>query len=97
MFTYASLLTKSSYQTFSRNFFRRTFLGKAAAPCGGQLGTIAMILISVFNTYLFFKDFIYLLLERGQGREREGEKHQCVVASCTSPHPGPGLQPRHVP
>ena len=29
----------------------------------------------------FFKDFIYLLFERGKEGEREGEKHQCVVAS----------------
>ena len=29
----------------------------------------------------FFKDFIYLHLERGRDGEREGEKHQCVVAS----------------
>ena len=29
----------------------------------------------------FFKDFIYLFLERGQAGEREGEKQQCVVAS----------------
>ena len=29
----------------------------------------------------FLKYFIYLFLERG----REGEKHQCVVASCTPP------------
>ena len=27
----------------------------------------------------FFKDFIYLFLEKG--REKEREKHQCVVAS----------------
>ena len=30
---------------------------------------------------LLFKDFIYLFLERGDQREKEGEKHQCVVAS----------------
>ena len=31
--------------------------------------------------------FIYLFLDRGEGREkeREGEKHQCVVASHTPP------------
>ena len=33
--------------------------------------------------YLCFKDFIYLFLERGREGEREGEKDQCVVASCT--------------
>ena len=31
---------------------------------------------------LFFKDFIYLFLERGSEEEREREKCQCVVASC---------------
>ena len=41
----------------------------------------------------FFSDFIYLFLERGEGREkdrgreggREGKKHQCVVASRVPP------------
>ena len=33
-----------------------------------------------FILQYFLKDFIYLFLERGEG-EREGEKHQCVVAS----------------
>ena len=47
----------------------------------------------------FFKDFIYLFLERGREGEREGEKHQCVVAShmdptrdlTCNPGMGPGL------
>ena len=33
----------------------------------------------------FFKDFIYLFLERGQEGETEGEKHQCVGASGPPP------------
>ena len=33
---------------------------------------------------LFFKDFIDLFLERGEGKEKEGEKHQCVLASHMS-------------
>ena len=44
---------------------------------------------------IFFKDFIYLLLESGRDGEREGEKHQCVVASHAPPTMD--LQPRHVP
>ena len=41
----------------------------------------------------FFKDFMYLFLERGEGKgEREGEKHQCVVASHAPPTWGPGPQ-----
>ena len=35
----------------------------------------------VYIFKIFFKDFIYLFLERGEGKEKEGEKHQCVVAS----------------
>ena len=41
-----------------------------------------------WKTYIhihFLKLFIYLFLERGEGREKEGEKHQCVVASHTPP------------
>ena len=26
--------------------------------------------------------FLNLFLEKGEGKEKEGEKHQCVVASC---------------
>ena len=45
--------------------------------------------------YSFFEDFIYLFSERGREEEREGEKHQCVVASSVLPtedlahNPGP--------
>ena len=45
----------------------------------------------------FFKDFIYLFLEKGREGEREGEKHQRMVASHARPYWGPGLQPRCVP
>ena len=37
------------------------------------------ISISIFNFFLFL--FFYLFLQRGREGEREGEKHQCVVAS----------------
>ena len=37
------------------------------------------------KSFFFFKDFIYLLLERGEGKEKEGEKHQCGVASHMPP------------
>ena len=33
----------------------------------------------------FFKIFYLFFLERVREGEREGEKHQCVVASCTPP------------
>ena len=37
--------------------------------------------IKICPSSLFKKVFIYLFLERGREGEREGEKHQCVVAS----------------
>ena len=51
--------------------------------------------------YLFcFNDFIYLFLERGEGREKERErnidvpeKHRLVASHMPW---GPGPQPRHV-
>ena len=55
-------------------------------------------IFKMFNyIVLFFKDFIYLFLERRREGEREGEKHPCVVNSRTHPHWGCVLQPRHVP
>ena len=40
-----------------------------------------------------------LFLQRGEGKEkeREGEKHPCVVASHVPPTGGPELQPRNIP
>ena len=53
------------------------------------LSCIVRYKVSFQNKYFiekcFFKDFIYLFLERGREGEREGEKHQCVVASWVSP------------
>ena len=45
------------------------------------------------KTNYFLKYFIYLFLERGREREREGEKHQCVVASCMPPTGDPAFNP----
>ena len=66
--------------------------------------------VSIFFLF-FFKTYFIIFRERGKegergerkeregGKEavREGEKHQCVVASRTAPHWGLGLQPRPVP
>ena len=41
-------------------------------------------LILNFHLFIYFKDFIYFLREGREG-EREGEKHQCVVASHVAP------------
>ena len=52
-------------------------------------------------TGTFFLGFIYLLLERGEEREKGRETSMCrsYVISCLShaPNWGSGLQPRHVP
>ena len=50
--------------------------------------------------FLIFKMYFYR--EKKEGREREGEKHQCdreASIGCLSypPAGGPSLQPRHVP
>ena len=39
----------------------------------------------IFSLFFFFKDFIYLFLEIVEGRKKEVEKHQCVVASHSAP------------
>ena len=48
--------------------------------------------------YFFFVKILFILfLDRGEGRAKEGEKHQCVVASHTLPTGGlthnPGMCP----
>ena len=46
---------------------------------------------------ILFKDFSYLFLERGEGREKERERNIMRGRLSCGPHWGPGLQPRHVP
>ena len=50
------------------------------------------VVINKDNNYFFkifilfiFKYFTYLFFREGKGERREGEKHQCVVASSMSP------------
>ena len=41
---------------------------------------------SLYTLYVVFKRFyLFIFKERGREGEREGEKHQCVVASRTPP------------
>ena len=42
------------------------------------------------------KDFIYLFLKAGEGREKGRETSMCGCLFC-APYWGPGPQPRHVP
>ena len=72
--------------------------GNMAPEVSGKLG---LWLTTSFPIFLK-KDFIYLFLERREGREREGEKHRCereTLISCLlhAPNWGPGPQPKHVP
>ena len=45
---------------------------------------------------LFIFDFIYLFLDRGEGREKGRETSMCGCFS-RAPYWGPGPQPRHAP
>ena len=47
----------------------------------------------VWDRHFLKKDFIYLFRDRGRDGEREGEKHQCVVASHVSPPRDLALNP----
>ena len=37
----------------------------------------------IYHEYIFLGFYLFILRERGKEREREGEKHQYAVASCT--------------
>ena len=71
-------------------------------PSGSQPTLNTLSYTSQGQISFFKRDFIYLFLERGEGREKKGGTHQCVretSISCLShaPNWGPGLQLRHVP
>ena len=42
-------------------------------------------MVNEMEFVIFFKDFIYLFLERGEGKEKEEEKHLCVSAFLKPP------------
>ena len=60
--------------------------------CPSNIFTCSLPLLKSY----FLKDFIYLFLERGEGRERGRDTSMCDCLSH-APNLGPGLQPRHVP
>ena len=51
----------------------------------------------LYKSTTFFKKILFIFRQRGREREREGEKHPCVIASCTPPTGGlahnPGICP----
>ena len=61
-------------------------------PSHRCLLNILFIILSI----LFFQDFIYLFLDRGEGWERGRETSMCGCLLCAL-YWGPGPQPRHVP
>ena len=54
-----------------------------------------------FKNIFIIKDFIYLFLEKGKGREKKRDnimyKRNIDWLPLTCPNWEPGLQPRHVP
>ena len=40
---------------------------------------------SLFFFFFIYRFYLFIFRERGREGEREGEKHQCVVASCVAP------------
>ena len=60
------------------------------------LPLFTLLNIQSVQLQVFFKDFIYLFLERGEGKEKERETSMCGCVSH-APYWGPGLQPRHGP
>ena len=78
------LLFMNSYIIFHTNNYKSTF----APPC---IFKPLLVLPSCLPNRLlkgrgFFKIYyLFIFRERGKEGEREGEKHQCVVASHASP------------
>ena len=51
----------------------------------------------LFSFIFFTRFYLFIFRQLGKEGDREGEKHQCVVASHASPTGDLALQPRHVP
>ena len=39
----------------------------------------------LYNLIIFKRFYLFIFREKGREGEREGEKHQCVVATCAPP------------
>ena len=56
-----------------------------------------MIYFITLIYFIFLRFYLFFFYRGGREGEREGNKHQCVVASLTSPtgepHPHPRLMP----
>ena len=47
-----------------------------------------ILLLTISAIFLFLKNYLFIFREKGREGEREGEEHQCVVASPTPPPGG---------
>ena len=59
---------------------------KECRACGGKCQDARQEVDFFFLSFFFFKRlYSFTFRERGREGEREGEKHQCVVVSCSFP------------
>ena len=65
--------------------------------CMVLLVPIKLVRIDIFLIQSFYKDFIYLFLETGEGRVKESERNIECGCLTGAPYWGPGLLPRHIP
>ena len=86
--TFASYRILSTYVIFSQHF-KGIFPLLLASMFLMRSHLLFLLLWGVnviFFPWLFLKNILFIyILERGRQGEREGEKHQCVTASCMPP------------
>ena len=63
-------------------------------PPGPPSSIQVLVNLFLFLFVFYFLKILYLFIfERGEGREKEGEKHHCVVASHVAPTGDPACSP----
>ena len=96
------LLINSSYvfggSKVIDEFLTNPALFKVNCVCVCVFGYAGTSLNSMTKCSSFHKDFIYLFLERGEGREKERETNINMCGRLShAPYWGPGPQPRPMP
>ena len=51
------------------------------------------VMFDFYRAWFFKRFYLFIFRERGREGEREGENHQCVVASHVPPTRDPGMGP----
>ena len=72
-------------------------LTPSGGTSGGRVGEKAYTSKHNHFSLLFFKDFIYLFLERGEGREKERERNISAWLPLVQPLLGTWPTTQHVP